>query len=404
MQLTTKLTMAAALVATLAACGKSEPPKAAAPAPAPAAAAAPAPAPAPAADVIKIAHVGPTSGAIAHLGKDNENGARMAVEELNAKGVMIGGKKMTIELVAEDDAGDPKQGTSVAQKLVDAKVNGVIGHLNSGTSIPASKLYSDAGIPQISPSATNPKYTRQGFKTTFRVVADDVHLGGTLGRYALKEMKGKAIAVIDDRTAYGQGVAEEFKKAVEAAGGKILAHEFTTDKATDFTPILTTIKGKKPDVIFFGGMDAVAGPMLKQIKSLGMKVKFAGGDGICSSELAKLAGDAMADGQVVCAEAGGVDGDAKTSMEEFGKKFKAKFNADVQVYAPYVYDALNVMVAAMVKADSADPAKYLPVLAKIEYKGITGNIAFDDKGDIKNGALTLYTYKGGKREQLAVVR
>ena len=403
MQLTTKLTMAAALVATLAACGKSEPPKAAAPAAAPAAAA-PAPAPAPAADVIKIAHVGPTSGAIAHLGKDNENGARLAVEELNATGVMIGGKKMKIELITEDDAADPKQGTAVAQKLVDAKVQGVIGHLNSGTSIPASKLYSDAGIPQISPSATNPKYTRQGFKTTFRVVADDVHLGGTLGRYALKEMKGKAIAVIDDRTAYGQGVAEEFKKAVEAAGGKILAHEFTTDKATDFTPILTTIKGKKPDVIFFGGMDAVAGPMLKQIKQLGMKVKFAGGDGICSSELAKLAGDAMADGQVVCAEAGGVDGDAKVSMEEFGKKFKAKFNADVQVYAPYVYDSVMVMIAAMVKADSADPAKYLPVLAKIEHKGITGNIAFDDKGDIKNGALTLYTYKGGKREQLAVVR
>ena len=401
MQLTTKLTMAAALVATLAACGKSEPPKAAAPAAAPAAAA---PAPAPAADVIKIAHVGPTSGAIAHLGKDNENGARLAVEELNATGVMIGGKKMKIELITEDDAADPKQGTAVAQKLVDAKVQGVIGHLNSGTSIPASKLYSDAGIPQISPSATNPKYTRQGFKTTFRVVADDVHLGGTLGRYALKEMKGKAIAVIDDRTAYGQGVAEEFKKAVEAAGGKILAHEFTTDKATDFTPILTTIKGKKPDVIFFGGMDAVAGPMLKQIKQLGMKVKFAGGDGICSSELAKLAGDAMADGQVVCAEAGGVDGDAKVSMEEFGKKFKAKFNADVQVYAPYVYDSVMVMIAAMVKADSADPAKYLPVLAKIEHKGITGNIAFDDKGDIKNGALTLYTYKGGKREQLAVVR
>ena len=403
MQLTMKLTLAAALVATLVACGKKEEPKKAeAPAAAPAAAPAPAPA---ATDVIKIGHVGPISGAIAHLGKDNENGARMAVEELNAKGVMIGGKKMTIELITEDDAADPKQGTAVAQKLVDAKVNGVIGHLNSGTSIPASKIYSDAGIPQISPSATNPKYTRQGYKTTFRVVADDVHLGGTLGRYALKEMKGKAIAVIDDRTAYGQGVAEEFKKAIEAAGGKVIAHEFTTDKSTDFTPILTTIKGKKPDVLFFGGMDAVAGPMLKQIKQLGLKVKFAGGDGICSSELAKLAGDAMADGQVVCAEAGGVEGEQKAGMEDFYKKFKAKFNADVQVYAPYVYDAVNVMVAAMVKADSADPAKYLPVLAKTEgYKGVTGTIGFDEKGDIKNGALTLYTYKGGKREQIAVIR
>lgn len=211
--------------------------------------------------VVKIGHVAPVSGAIAHLGKDNENGARLAVEELNAKGVSIGGKKIKFELLAEDDAADPKQGTAAAQKLVDAKVSGVVGHLNSGTTIPASKIYSDAGIPQISPSATNPKYTRQGYKTTFRVVADDVHLGGTLGRYAVKELKGKSIAVIDDRTAYGQGVAEEFEKAVKAAGGNLVGHEFTTDKATDFMPILTTLKGKKPDIVFFGGMDAVGGPM-----------------------------------------------------------------------------------------------------------------------------------------------
>jgi branched-chain amino acid transport system substrate-binding protein len=318
---------------------------------------------------------------------------------------MIDGKKVTFELMAEDDAADPKQGTAVAQKLVDAKVAGVIGHLNSGTTIPASKIYSDAGIPQISPSATNPKYTRQGFKTAFRVVADDVHLGSTLGKYGVGTLKGKAIAVIDDRTAYGQGVAEEFTKAVEGAGGKVVAKEFTTDKATDFSSILTTIKSKKPDVLFFGGMDAVAGPMLKQMKSLGIKVKFMGGDGICSSELAKLAGDGMADEQVYCAEAGGVEGEAKAGMEKFKTDFKAKFNADVQVYAPYVYDSVKVMVAAMVKANSADPAKYLPELAKTtDYKGVTGPISFDEKGDIKNGALTLMTYKGGKRETIAVIR
>ena len=355
--------------------------------------------------VVKIGHVAPTSGAIAHLGKDNENGARMAIDELNAKGVMIGGKKAKFELLAEDDAGDPKQGTAAAQKLVDAKVNGVIGHLNSGTSIPASKIYSDAGIPQISPSATNPKFTRNGYKTTFRVVADDVHLGGTLGKYAVKQLKGKSIAVIDDRTAYGQGVADEFEKGVKGSGGKTVAREFTNDKATDFTAILTSIKAKKPDVIFFGGMDAVAGPMMRQMKQLGINAKFVGGDGICSSELPKLAAGTMADGQVVCAEAGGVEGTAKKSMDDFYAAYKKKYNDDVKVYAPYVYDALNVMVAAMVKAGSAEPAKYLPVLAKTEgYKGVTGTIGFDDKGDIKNGALTLYTYKGGKRDQIAVVR
>jgi branched-chain amino acid transport system substrate-binding protein len=355
--------------------------------------------------VVKIGHVAPTSGGIAHLGKDNENGARMAIDELNAKGVTIGGKKAKFELVAEDDAGDPKQGTAVANKLVDAKVNGVVGHLNSGTSIPASKIYSDAGIPQISPSATNPKYTRQGFKTTFRVVADDVHLGGTLGRYAVKELKGKSIVTIDDRTAYGQGVAEEFSKAVKASGGAIADSQFTTDKATDFTAILTAVKAKKPDIVFYGGMDAVAGPMLRQMKQLGINAKFMGGDGICSGELPKLSGGAMADGQVVCAEAGGVEGAQKVGMDKFRVDFKKKFNADVQIYAPYVYDAVNVMVAAMVKAGSADPKVYLPVLAKTaDYKGVTGNISFDEKGDVKNGALTLYTYKGDKREQMAVVR
>ena len=355
--------------------------------------------------VVKIGHVGPISGAIAHLGKDNENGARLAIEDLNAKGISIGGAKVKFELVAEDDAADPKQGAAAAQKLVDGKVNGVIGHLNSGTSIPASKIYSDAGIPQISPSATNPKFTRQGYKTTFRVVADDVHLGGTLGRYAVNTMKGKNIAVIDDRTAYGQGVADEFEKAVKAAGGTIVGREFTNDKATDFMPILTTLTGKKPDVVFFGGMDAVAGPMLKQMKSLGVSAKFMGGDGICTGELSKLAGDAMADGQVVCAEAGGVEGAQKKAMDDFGVRYKKRFNDDVKLYAPYVYDAVNLMVDAMVTAKSSDPAKYLPVLAKTTgYKGVTGTISFDDKGDVKNGALTLYTYKGGKRDMLSVVR
>ncbi len=355
--------------------------------------------------VVTIAHVGPTSGAIAHLGKDNENGAIMAVEELNAAGVTIGGKKVTLKLMTEDDAADPKQGTAVAQKLADSKVSGVVGHLNSGTSIPASKIYSDAGIPQISPSATNPKYTRQGFKTTFRVVADDVALGGTLGRYAVNTLKGKNIAVVDDRTAYGQGVAEEFAKAAKAAGGDVVAREYTTDKATDFNAILTTIKGKKPDVVFFGGMDAVAGPMLRQMKSLGINAKFMGGDGICSTELVKLAGDAVSDGQVFCAEAGGVEGKQKVGMDEFKKKFKAKFGADVQVYAPYVYDSVKIMVAAMVKAGSSDPAKYLPVLAATkDFHGVTGDITFDEKGDIKNGALTLRTIKGGKLEELAVIR
>ncbi|MDE2296951.1 MAG: branched-chain amino acid ABC transporter substrate-binding protein, partial [Burkholderiales bacterium] len=306
--------------------------------------------------VVKIGHVAALSGPAAHLGHDNENGVRMAIEELNAKGVQIGGRTARFELLAEDDAGDPKQGTAAAQKLVDSKVQGVVGHLNSGTAIPAARIYADAGIPQIAPSVTNPRYTRQGFKTTFRMVADDVQLGGTLGRYAVQTLKAKTIAVIDDRTAYGQGVAAEFEKAAKAAGATIAKREFTSDKATDFTAILTGIKSAKPDVIFYGGMDAVAGPMLRQMKQLGIAAKFMGGDGVCTAELSKLAASQLPDGQVVCAIAGGVDPAQKPALDKFKADFKKKFGSEVQIYAPYTYDATRAMVDAMVKAGSSDPA------------------------------------------------
>ena len=356
--------------------------------------------------IVKIGHVAPLSGPSSHMGKDTEDGARMAIEELNAKGVAIGGKKAAFELLGEDDGGDPKQATSAAQKLVDAKVNGVIGHMNSGTTIPASKIYHTAGIPQISPSATNPKYTQQGFNTAFRVVANDGQLGGTLGRYAVQIGQAKNIAVIDDRTAYGQGVADEFVKGATAKSRNvnIVARQYTNDKATDFSAILTSIKGKNPDVIFFGGMDAVGGPMLRQMKQLGIEARFMGGDGICSTELARLAGDAIGEGKVVCAEAGGVEEGKKAELDRFKAKFAKRFGHEVVLNAPYAYDAVMTMAAAMQKAGSSDPAKYLPELARINHKGVTGTIAFDKNGDIVDGTLTLYTYKAGKREVIAVTK
>ena len=354
--------------------------------------------------VVKIGHVAPISGPIAHLGKDNENAARMAIDELNAKGFTINGQKVTLQLVSEDDGADPKQGTAVAQKLVDAHVNGVVGHLNSGTTVPASKIYNDAGIPQVSPSTTATVYTHQHFPGAFRVVANDAKLGGTLGKYAVNTLKAKTIAIIDDRTTYGQGVADEFMKGARPAGAQIAGREFTTSTATDYTAILTKIKAKKPDLIFFGGMDAVGGPMLKQMKALGIDAKFMGGDGICTDALSRLAGDALGEDKVVCAEAGGVKGAQEKAMSDFRARFKKKFGNDVQLYAPYVYDAVMVMATAMQNAKSADPAKYLPALKAIKYEGVTGTIQFDQYGDIKDGALTLFTYKGGKRTKLDVIR
>src|SRR6185436_13560749 len=239
--------------------------------------------------VVKIGQVSPLTGPQAHLGKDNDNGARLAVEEMNAKGVTIGGAKVRFELVSEDDQADPKTGTVVAQKLVDNKVAGVIGHLNSGTTIPASKIYSDAGIPQISPSATAVAVTAQGYKSVFRTMANDAQQGKVLGEFAVKS-GAKRVAIIDDRTAYGQGLADEFVKAAKAGGATIVAREYTNDKATDFRAILTGIKGKKPDLVFYGGMDAQAGPMASQMQSLAVSAKFLGGDGAQSQEFIKLAG------------------------------------------------------------------------------------------------------------------
>jgi branched-chain amino acid transport system substrate-binding protein len=341
--------------------------------------------------VVKIGSVAPLTGPQAHLGKDNDNGARLAIDEVNATGVTIGGKKVKFELISEDDQADPKTATIVAQKLVDQKVNAVIGHLNSGATIPASKIYHDAGVVQISPSATAIPYTQQGFKNAFRVMTNDEQQGKVLGEFAVKQMAAKKIAIIDDRTAYGQGLADQFEKAAKAGGGEILAREYTTDRATDFLAILTSIKGRQPDLVFYGGMDAQGGPMVKQMRSLGLNAKFLGGDGAQSREFIKIAG---ADAEGVTASSPGLPLEKMPGGREFLKKFESKYGK-IQIYAPYAYDAAMTLIEAMKKADSVDPAKYLPALATIQRNGVTGPIAFDAKGDVKGGAVTLYQVKGG---------
>jgi branched-chain amino acid transport system substrate-binding protein len=347
---------------------------------------------------VKIGHVAPLSGGQAHYGKDNERGAVMAIEDLNARKLTIGGKPVKFVLLSEDDGADPKQGTAAAQKLVDAKVAGVVGHLNSGTTIPASKIYFDAGIPQITPAATNPKYTQQGYKTAFRVIANDNALGAATANYATKTLKAKRVAIIDDRTAYGQGVADIFEKVAKEGGAEVVTRQFTNDKATDFNAILTTVRGAKPEVIFYGGMDTQAGPMLRQMKQLGINAKFMGGDGICTVEIAKLAGDAIGE-NVICAE-GGASLAKMPKGAEFKSRFEAKYKEPIQVYAPYVYDAVMTLVAAMQKANSTDPAKYLPELAKLQTEGVTAKISFDKTGELNNASTTLYNYPGGKKTPL----
>ena len=350
---------------------------------------------------VKIGHVAPLTGPIAHLGKDNENGARLAIEEINKSGLTIDGKKVVLTLVPEDDAEDPKTATQVAQKLVDAKVVGVVGHLNSGTSIPASKIYSDAGITQISPSATNPDFTNQGFKTTYRLVATDAQQGPALANYVVNTLKAKTVAIIDDSTQYGKGLADEFEKTIKAAGVKVVTREASNNKATDFKAILTKVKGKKPDVIMYGGMDATGGPLTKQAAELGIKAKVVGGDGMCTEKLAELAGDAVIN--VTCSEAG-MALSKMAQGADFQKRYKERFNADVQIYAPFTYDAVYVLVDSMKRANSADPAKILAAMPDTKMNGLVGNIAFDNKGDMKEGVITLYDFKDKKKTVLDVIK
>ena len=355
---------------------------------------------------VRIGTVSPLSGPSAHAGKDIENGARMAIDELNAKGTTLSGSRVQWVLQPEDDGADPKTGVTVAQKLVDAKVAAVVGHLNSGTTVPASKIYANAGIPQITPAATTPVYTTQGFRTTFRVVANDKLIGSTLATYSIGTLKAKKIAVIADRTAVGQGLADEFVKGVKKAGASasVVSRQFTNDKATDFNAILTQIRARDPDVIFYGGMDAVAGPMLRQMKALRLRAKLVSGDGVCSEKMPQLAGDALVDDTVYCVVAGGVSTAQEAGLNAFTKRYQQRYNVPLQSYAPYAYDAVMVLAKAMQTARSSEPGRFLPALAAVRHEGVTGSIAFDQRGDLRDAAMTIYTFRKGKKAKLAVLR
>ena len=385
------LSLAVALALGVAACGqKEEPKKAQAPAGSPA--------PAAAGATVTIAHAGPLTGSIAHLGKDDENGVALAVEQLNAQKVSIGGQPVTFRMQSEDDQADPKVGTTVAQKLVDAKVAAVIGHLNSGVTIPASEIYSKAGIPMLTGSATNPQVTERGLKTVFRLVARDDQQGPAIASYIADQLKAKKVAIVDDKTAYGEGLANEVDKTLKGQKINVVTRERTTDKETDFKAILTKIKSRNPDVIFHGGMDATGGPMLKQARELGIKAIFAFGDGACTDEMARLAGKA-AEG-LVCSQAGlPKEAASKEFVDAFTKKF-----GDIKQYAPYFYDATMVAVEAMKKANSTDPAKFAPEIFNVSYKGATGTVEFDQKGDRKDAEITIFKLEGGKINPIAIVK
>ncbi len=355
--------------------------------------------PAQAADttVVKLGFAAPLTGPQSHYGEDMKNGLTLAIEEANKQNIKLDGKTAKFELISRDDQADPRTAVQVAQQIVDEDVQGVLGHFNSGTTIPASSVYNDAGLPQIA-MATSPEYTSQGYKTTFRMMTSDTQQGAAAGEFMVKDLGAKTVALIDDRTAYGQGLADQVAKAVEASGGKVISREYTTDKANDFTSILTNIKGKQPAAIFFGGLDAQSGPMRRQMATLGIKAPLVSGEMTRSDTFLKLAG-AAANGTY--ASLAGVPLKQMVAGEKFEADYKARFKVEPGVYAPYAYDGAWNMITAMKDAGSAKPDAYLPKLAALKRAGATSqDIAYDGKGDLKEISVTIYEVKNGKWEMV----
>ena len=342
--------------------------------------------------VIKLGLSGPLSGANAFAGKDNENGVRLAVEELNARHPKVAGKEVRYELLSEDDQGDPKAGVNVAQKFADAGVHFVLGPYNSGVALPAARVYNDAAI-MMSTVGTNPKITQSGYKLVFRTVASDAQVGAQVASYAAKSLKVKTVGVIDDRTAFGQGIATEFTRQAKAAGMAIAGQEFTTDKASDFASILTRLKAKNVDAIFFGGYAPQAAPMARQMKTLGLNARLLGGDTLCSPEMAKLGGDAVGE-NVICAQAGAVL-EKQKSGPAFQARYKARFKQNPDVYAAAFYDQTHFIAAAIAATNSVDASVVGAAMRTMSHPGVVGSYSYDANGNLKASTVTMYTFKQG---------
>lgn len=352
--------------------------------------------------VVTIGHAAQTSGWMARQGIESESGARMAVEDLNARGVTIGGRRATFELVAVDDAAQPARARQMAQALVAARVNGVVGHFTSSATIAAAPIYADAGIAQISPSATSPAYTRLGLATAFRVIADDTQIGQALGRFAVVEMRLGRVAVVDDGSTYGRGLAAEFSQAVLDAGGHIVERQRVDPAATDFSALLPRLMARQAEAIFFAGFDRQAGQLLRQMHKLGIGVPLLGGDAICTPDLVSYyAVGAASDDQVVCILPGGLPETDNPATDRFADDFARRFKFQPYFYAPYAYDAVMTLADAMVRAGSPEPARYLPRLAETrDLRGVTGTITFDAQGDLRHPALGVFTYRDEERRRI----
>jgi len=341
---------------------------------------------------IKIGVAVPLTGALSQMAKDCVNGAQIAVDELNEDHVTVNGRRAHFELIVEDDKGLPEGGRLAAQRLIDEKVNAVFGDLNSGVTIPASVVYAKAGIPQISVS-TNPKYTRQGLKTAFRITADDVMQGAEIGILVSEKLHAKSIYMIDDQTAFGVGLAEEVSKVIKEKNIKA-QHESIDGKNADLQVLVQRIIDNKVDVVFFGGDATLGLPLLKELRKSRNAIKFVTADTLCDESSIQSAQGA-ADGNFYCTVAT-IPSSWLSGGIHFFNLYKEKYGNPGN-YSTLAYDSVHILSQAMQAANSSDPEVYLPVLAKGSFDGkVQGAVEFDEKGDIKDGTVVVYQSISGK--------
>ena len=354
---------------------------------------------------VKFGFVGPISGPLAEIGKDMLHGAEIAVEELNRDGFIIDGKRAHFELVVEDDGSDAEKGKAAVKRLIDAGIVGAIGHFNSGVAIPTSAQFAAAGVPEFS-LATNPKYTRMGNKTAFRILADDVEQGGALARLAIDKFKAKTPFIVDDQTTFGTGIAEEMGKVFKNKNIQIpresIAKAADPAKA-DYSELVKKIIANNTDVLLYGGTEEAGIPFLKALRAAGSQAKFVGGDGMCAPSIVKSGGGA-ADNNFYCS----IPGTPAAWLSQginFTQMYKQKFG-EPGGQSALTYESIHVMAQAMERARSTDPKAYLPELTKGPFDGkVQGAVEFDQKGDIKDGTVAIYqTSNGTLSEQRALTQ
>jgi len=343
---------------------------------------------APAAKTIKIGLAAVKSGSDAQIGGTMLQGSQIAIDEWNAKGGVLG---QQIETISLDDEGKPDKAVNVAQALVDDGVSAVLGHLNSGCTIPASRVYNQAKVIQITPGSTNPQYTEQGYPYAFRICGRDDQQGQVAGAYLRDTLKLDKIAILHNKTAYGEGLATEVKKTFEAKGGTVVVFDGIGQDDNDFSANVSKIKGSGAQAFFWGGMYGQGGPLCVKMRQAGLNIPFVSGDGCFDQTFIDTVGANASDIYLTF----GKDYHSAPAAQPFLDKYKAKYGPE-GAYSVYGYDAANVYLTAVQQAGTLDPDKVAAVMKSQSFDTILGKVEFDAKGDVKASGFVLWTIKDGK--------